>query len=181
MITQTIVSAARIAEVLGIQERTVRERAAAGDLVKQGQNKYILEASVQAFLLFTKRAATSKRIPETEGEADLVVERTRLTKAKADMAEMQAETMRGTVHEAGSVESVWTDMILNCRARLLGIPRKMAPRILGMVKPAEIEKDLEVEIHLALNELSNYDPDVILRNYVSAHAEELATAAEAND
>jgi phage terminase Nu1 subunit (DNA packaging protein) len=165
------VSLQQLARFLPIGERQIQELAKRGSIMKNEAGQYLFAESVAGYCEYA--ANKRKNQYDSGGESSpggYEAERARLTRAKADMAEMQAETMRGTVHEAGAVEAVWTDMILNARSKILAIPRKLAPRIVGMAKVAEIETCLETECHAALTELSDYDPDVVLRKYEASKA-----------
>ena len=58
-----------------------------------------------------------------DGSAGYSEARARLTKAKADIAELDAELKKGTAHDAEAVAAVWADMIGNARAKLLSLPK----------------------------------------------------------
>lgn len=52
-------------------------------------------------------------------------------------------------------------MLLNFRARLLSVPGKVAPQILGLSDINAIIKILDDEMIQTLEELSEYDPDIV--------------------
>ena len=179
--TLETLTATRLAEVLGISERTVRDREKAGDIKKSGKDQYLLAESVQGYIAFVKNKRTNQH-DGGGGEAggDYEAHRARLTSAKADMAQIQAETMKGNYHEAGAVEAVWTDMLMNCRSKMLAIPAKLTARLRKETAAVKIKSILETAVHEALNELSNYDPDRVTSEYIQSHREDVATAAEAD-
>jgi phage terminase Nu1 subunit (DNA packaging protein) len=83
-----------------------------------------------------------------------------LTKARADIAEMEVERLAGTLVDVLSVENAWTAAGTRFRQKVLSIPHKAAP-----VLAAEEDIDtccaiLEEHVHDALRELSNLDVDV---------------------
>ena len=173
------VSSQVLADVLGIKERTVREREKAGDIHKSGPGQYLLAESVQGYIEFIRTKKTNQHDGGGgESGGDYEAHRSRLTGAKADMAEIQAETMKGNYHEAGAVEAVWTDMLMNCRSKFLAIPSKLTPRLRKESSAVKIRAILETAVTEALNELSDYDPDRVTSEYLQAHREDVAAATE---
>ena len=83
-------------------------------------------------------------------------EQTRLTKAKADLAELELAEQRGEVHRAAAVMRVWADNVMNAKTRMLSIPTKIAPELVGK-EIQEIQSKLKAEISEALKELAEYD------------------------
>jgi phage terminase Nu1 subunit (DNA packaging protein) len=92
---------------------------------------------------------------------DLQKELTRLRRAQADKTELEVREYRGELHRAEDVEDVWTEMLSNFRARILAVPTKLAPQILGIEDLKEMQKALKDAVYEALQELSEYDPDRI--------------------
>jgi phage terminase Nu1 subunit (DNA packaging protein) len=168
------VTAKQLGEILGIGDERVRQLAKEGVIEKHGHASFPLASSVQAFIAYREKAKKNQH----DGGVDYEAHRARLTRAKADMAEMQAAILKGTVHEAKAVESVWTDHLLACRAKLLSMPKKLAPRIHGVEKLTSIESEIDAAITEALNELATYDPALVTDRYVSAHREELDAATQ---
>ena len=172
-------TAARLSEVLGIAERTIRDREKAGDIQKIGTDQYLFVESVHGYIEFLKNRRTNQHDGGGgEGADDYEVQRARLTRAKADIAEIQAETMKGNFHEAASVELVWTDMLMNCRSKLLAMPSRLSPKLRKESNVIKIRSILETTVHEALNELAAYDPDIILSKYIQEHREDVAGTAE---
>lgn len=67
--------------------------------------------------------------------------------------------MKGTVHAAEDVERELTKMLLAFRAKILGIPSRLAPRITNINEANQLEEMIRQELYEALQELSDYDPD----------------------
>ena len=139
-----VVSTAEAIAFLELNERTFHRLVKDGVIPKAANGEYILGDITKAY--WESRFAT-------EG---LEAEQTRLTKAKADLAELTLAEQRGEVHRATAVMRVWADNVMNAKTRLLAVPTKIAPELLGKdVK--EIQAKLKAEIHEALNELAEYD------------------------
>jgi phage terminase Nu1 subunit (DNA packaging protein) len=155
----------------------VQQLAKDGIVTKAERGRYDLWPSIRGYIKFLQERKVNQWDNGDEA-GDWQKERARLTRAKADMAEMQAAILKGTVHEAKAVEAVWIDHLLACRAKLLSMPKKLAPRIHGIEKLAAIETEIDAAITEALNELASYDPALVTDRYVSAHREELDAATE---
>lgn len=155
----------------------VQQLAKDGIVTKAERGRYDLWPSIRGYIKFLQERKVNQW-DSGDDAGDWQKERARLTRAKADMAEMQAAILKGTVHEAKAVESVWTDHLLACRAKLLSMPKKLAPRVHGIEKLTSIETEIDAAITEALNELAAYDPALVTDRYVSAHREELDAATE---
>lgn len=85
---------------------------------------------------------------ESEGSA-----KARKMRAEADIAEMKAEEKRGSLVSKEAVVEAMADEIARARARLLSLPVRAAPLVVGMteIKARELMDDLVRE---ALDELS---------------------------
>ncbi len=92
----------------------------------------------------------------------LTAARTRLVTAQAELAEAQLAEERGELHRASAVVKVWTDNVSNARTRLLAIPSKVGPELVGQ-NLTEIQARLKEAIYEALKELADYDAGRITR------------------
>ncbi|MDH3636852.1 MAG: hypothetical protein OES09_00105 [Gammaproteobacteria bacterium] len=86
------------------------------------------------------------------GELDLTAERARLAKEQADRAEMENAIRRGEQVNVEAVQDLWTVVLTNVKARLLGIPTKAAPELDGTIQQKRAV--LDAQIREALEELS---------------------------
>lgn len=173
-----VATAEQLAELFDLTKVRVHQLVTEGVVVKVERGVFDLIESVRGYVRFLKQRRVNQYDGGADDGGDWSKHRARLTAAKADMAEMQAAILKGTVHEAKAVEAVWTDHLLACRAKLLGLPKKLAPRIHGVEKLTAIETELEAAVTEALNELASYDPALVTDRYVSAHREELDAATE---
>lgn len=90
---------------------------------------------------------------------DLGQERARLAKVQADRQELLLGHERGELVEIEEVGRQVGGDYLRMRSRLRSLGKKLAPALVGMNKPAEIEKRITREVDEALTELSSYDPE----------------------
>jgi hypothetical protein len=76
---------------------------------------------------------------------------------KAKISQVEYERAVKAVLPTDKVEQVWTKILSTFRARMLGIPPKIAPQLQGLESVVEIEKIIKDQIYEALNELSEFD------------------------
>lgn len=142
-----------IAKLFGLTERRVQQLAQEGIIPKPEKNQYELVGSVRSYIDYLQQRAFGKgAVPQ-----DTHLERARLLKAQADMAEIELAERTGSLVTVERVEADWTDMVAACRAKMLGIPTKTAYQIAHLDKPEEIEKFLKRTIYEALAEMATYE------------------------
>jgi phage terminase Nu1 subunit (DNA packaging protein) len=169
------VDVSTLAKLFNLTAVRVQQLATDGVVIKAARGRYDLWSSIRNYIKFLQERKVNQWGADQGGEYE--GHRSRLTKARADMAEVQASLLKGSVHEASAVESVWSDMIGNARTKLLAIPSKLAPRVHGQESLAAIKTELESAVTEALNELATYDPSLVTERYVAAHREALDTPA----
>lgn len=144
-----------IAKLFGLTERRVQQLARDGIIPKPEKNQYELVGCVRSYINYLQQRAFGKGV----GPQDTHVERARLLKAQADMAEIELAERTGALVTVDRVEADWTDMVTACRAKMLSIPTKTAYQIAHLDNPQEIEKFLKRTIYEALAEMAAYETD----------------------
>ena len=172
------VDVSTLAKLFNLTAMRVQQLATDGVVVRSGRGKYELWPSIRNYIKSLQERKVNQWGSGSEQGGEYEGHRARLTKARADMAEVQAALLKGTTHEASAVEAVWFDMISNARAKLLSLPSKLAPRVHGEDNLAAIKTAIETAVTEALNELSNYDPRLVTERYVATHRESLDAAPE---
>jgi len=135
-----------IATVLGISNARVQQLAADGVLPRAGVGLYDIPACVQAFVHHKLVKAKASDITVH----NLVAERSRLTKIKADAAEVEARKVAGELVPAADIQAAWLAVVGAVRSRLLAIPTRTAPRLVALKTAAEAQALLRKEINAAL-------------------------------
>jgi phage terminase Nu1 subunit (DNA packaging protein) len=98
-----------------------------------------------------------KRKPDLETPG-YDVARTRKILAEAEMAELELAKIHGQLVQTEEVCKAWEEVLRNMKAKLLGMPSKVAPTILGETSVAAIKVLLDNAVEECLNELANYQP-----------------------
>ena len=81
-------------------------------------------------------------------------ERTRLTKAQADKAEIEAAELARELVRTEDVKLTWGELVAAVRAKLLSLPSKLAPLLAPPGRVAEAQALAETMVHEALSELA---------------------------
>lgn len=129
------------------------------------------------------RAMVQWRIDRAGDGGELDRERTRLTKAQADKTELEVSELRAQLVRAPVIELHWQALIGAMRAKLLSIPSKVAPQVVGTDNLARAQDLLQAGVFEALAEIAGdaFPNDVrkrldMARSNVSSNGGE--TAAE---
>lgn len=165
-----------LADLFGYDKRRVQQLAEEGVAVRRSQGKYAVWESIKGMILH--RDSRKKNQWDGEEGGDYEAHRARLTAAKADVAEIAAKIAKGEAHDAGAVEAVWTDMLMNCRSKLLSLPSKLAPKLRKETDLAVCKELIEQAVHDALAELAAYDSTRITNEYLSTHRLDVEPAAK---
>ena len=96
-----------------------------GVIPKSDNGEYILSEVVESYW---------RNQFDTEG---LKAAQTRLTTAQAELKELELAEQRGELHRASAIAKVWADNVLNAKKKLLAIPTKIPPMLVGQDNPQE--------------------------------------------
>ena len=139
-----------IAKLLDLSERHVRRLADDNILKKPEKNKGWEITNVTFYIRYLRERAFGKDISTT----DLHNEKLRLTKAQADKATLEVNELEGELIPAQLVEDTWINITANVRGRLLGLPSRIAHKVITAENYQEALLITTEEVHEALNELA---------------------------
>jgi len=187
-IGEIIVSTDALAKLFGFTRQRINQLAQEGILEKQAVGRWPLMQNVQRYIDYLKTGVKDRN--EEEFQAMYWEEKALHEKAKREKAEIELAKLKGQMHDAADVEFVMTNMLITFRTRILAIPDKLAPKVLGIKNLAEISDIISTELTEALKELSEYDPALFAGGSedeaeddqpVSEDSPGSGTAAEADD
>lgn len=112
-----------IAKLLDLSERRVQQLSREGVIPKAERGQYDLIGSVRGYVRYLRDQAVRAQ----SGAPDYAAERARFIRARADLAEMEAEEKRRSLLAADQVEVAWIAVLALLRTRLLGLPDRLAP------------------------------------------------------
>ena len=141
-----------IAEHLDLSVKRVSELIRDGILPsKKGRSPLNTDVCRVAYISYLRKlGGYNKR----SGTGDIAEEKTKLTAAQARKAEIEVEELEEQLRPAQLVEDTWIDYVANARAKLLGLPSRIAHQVITTDKYAEAEIIIKEQVHEALNELA---------------------------
>jgi len=149
------VSSSELADLLGISPRWVQKLTADGTLKKNAEDRYGLAEAVQGYCEYLRGSTKSN-------QGDLDAETLRLTRAKADKAEISVEILLGETVRIEAVSQIWSDLVTVFRSRMLGLPNKLAATLALKDDPAEIRQLVMEEVRDALEDLARFNPEDVI-------------------
>lgn len=164
----TRISVSQIAELCGVATRTVKKRCESLRSWPGDKNSICYE-STEAL-----PRVLGVALDDDEGGDAFTRERTRLTKAQADKTELEVKVLRADLIPAAIVERVQGTIMSNIRARMLSIPIKAAPMVLGARSEVAAQTILTDMVHDALTELAEFNES----DYLSQDQRTAAASAE---
>jgi phage terminase Nu1 subunit (DNA packaging protein) len=87
-------------------------------------------------------------------------EKARLDRARADMVELELEIKRGQMVSVEALRPRLIDMVMAFRAKILNLPKRLGQDFNSFENGRECEARAEEIVQEALNELSEYEPDI---------------------
>lgn len=146
-----------LAAALGISSRQVRNLREDGMFSHiPGTRKYDLTKCVSEYIEFKVKAETGRGTYINKEKEQAEHER-----LKKEITQMKLRKLRNETHEASDVREFLTGMLVEFKNRLLSVPSRIAPMLLGQNDINIIIRELEKEMFNTLDELSKYDPDKI--------------------
>lgn len=144
-----------LAEILGISKRRVNQIADEGIVFQReiSGNFKMVECVEQYY---------ANKFSEEDYKVKYNEEHALLEKAKREKAELEVGKMKNELHASEDVEMVMTGMLVNFKNRILAIPSKLAPQIVGIKNINKINELTDEELRDALIELSEYDPEMFV-------------------
>lgn len=153
----TQVSTAELACVLGLTDRAVRKIAGTGKLEKISKGRFALCGCVQQYI------KTLCKKPETVEDAELEKKKkmaeVTLKTAKANIAEMEVEELRGKMHRSEDVAAMTEDLIYTIRGALMALPGRLAIDTAAAKTPAEAADIIRKEVSFIMRNLAEYRYD----------------------
>ena len=161
----TIVNSITLGDIWGITDRRVRQLVDEGVIETVGRGKYDLFDCTRRYCTYIRAIADAS---EGKKKAQLSYDEEHAIheKVKRETAELQLKVMRGELHRGKDVETVMSDMITRAKTKLLGIPSKAAPLVMGYSNTTKIESILQQQIDETLMELSDYKPELFVNDEV---------------
>lgn len=167
-----------ICKLLDLTPQRVNQLAREGIVPKHERGRYELVPVVRAYIQYLRMGNLKKDLPED----DYTTHRMRLTRAKADIMEMERAGMEEKLIPAEDIEQAWIEAAVNMRAKMLSLPTKVSPDVFAAESLAEVKNILKEQIYEALAELENVEIKVnhpVRASDTSSDSEESISESEA--
>lgn len=139
---------------VGITQQAVADLVSRGIIESRGRGKLDLDEARLAYCAHL-RSVAGNRSGDPEADLDLTAERARKAKEEADKLEMQNAQLRGELLARADVDAAVVGAFARVRARMIGVPSKVAPLVVQCETPAEAEADIRKAIYEGLRELAD--------------------------
>jgi phage terminase Nu1 subunit (DNA packaging protein) len=143
-----------IAKLLDLSERRVQQLSREGVIPKAERGQYDLIGSVRGYVRYLRDQAVKAQA----GAPDYMAERARFIRARADLAEMDAQEKRRSLIAADQIEGAWIAVLALLRTRLLGLPDRLAPQAFEQPTVGETRNLIRAAIREVLDDLA--EPDI---------------------
>lgn len=169
-----------VAKALNLTPRRVQQLKAEG-MPSIGRGQYELGPCMAWYIRYLQ-SKLDKLGPNTNPDTpDLLAEKTRLAREQGDKLAIENSIKRGELVYVSEVVSTWSNHIASCRAKLLGLPTKVAPQLVNQTNANAIAGKLRDEIDAALYELSEGTDDYQHLGSFEDSEQDLEAAAETDD
>jgi len=145
-----------IARLLDLSERRVQQLSREGVIPKAERGQYDLIGSVRGYVRYLRDQALKAQA----GAPDYAAERARFIRARADLAEMEAEEKRRSLIAAEQIEAAWIAVLALLRTRLLALPDRLAPKAFEQSTVGDTRNLIRAAIREVLDDLAQ--PDIEL-------------------
>ena len=147
-----LVGIATIAERLRLTPRRIQQLAGEG-LPRVTRGKYDVDAVLDWYIARLERQLAGE-IDEDGAVQQKEIEELRLLSARADMQELDLASQRRELVSIADVEKKMTDLVITTKARILTVPARVAPELLGEQSRVMLQAKIEKALKEALSHLS---------------------------
>jgi phage terminase Nu1 subunit (DNA packaging protein) len=149
----------KVASFLNLDERRIQQLVKEG-MPRETRGQYDPIKCAGWYIRYLQAALEKKAVPTLDGgfvgERE---ERVRLLRADADLREIELAKQRGQLVAIPDVEQTLTDLVLTTKARIMAIPPRLAPEIVGETSRVMIQAKLERACKESLAYLAKSFPD----------------------
>lgn len=153
MATTPTYPVATIAKLLMLSDRRVQQLTKEGVIPKAERGRYELAPAVQGYIRYLQE----RSLRSDQSPIDYHVEKARLTKAQADLAEIEAAKASGEVAPVEQVARAWANFCAETRVRARNIPERVVSSLVGCTDERVIKALLLSEIDQVLTDMADAD------------------------
>lgn len=145
-----IVETVELAAIFDVSVRTI------GRWIAEGMPVHERGGGAGKYSLFDTAKCIGWRVAQSSGsDLDLNAERARLAKEQADKTALDNALRREELVSVHDVKGLWAKLASETRSRVLGVPVKVAPLVMGLESMPEAKEIIETALYDALNSLAS--------------------------
>ena len=164
-----IIKATELAKLLGITDRHLRNLANEKIIKKTEKGKYLFLESVHGYIEYIE----SKNDVDLNLKDEKIKEEIKRIKKDTELKGLKIKEHRNQFHSANIIEKVMTSSLVNLKGRLLSLSNRLAPQLIALDNLGEIQEVIQDSIIEALEELSEYNPEMFKnKNFIEEDDEE---------
>ena len=154
---ETEVSTTELATVLGVTARRVQQMAQDGTVPTARKGRFLLAESVQRYIEFLSDGPMDEE--EKKFKKTRMVAETTIKAAKATVAKLEADELKGKMHRSEDVAAMTEDLVYTIRSALSALPGRLAVDAAAAATPAEASEVIRAEVSKVMRELAGYHYD----------------------
>ena len=155
--TDTEVSVAELAALLGLSADRIYQLIRGGILQTEKRGRLLLADSLQRYIATINKEPVSDEDMKLE-KVKQTAEAT-LKHSKAKIAKLEAEELEGKMHRSEDVEAMTADLLYAVRGALIALPGRLAVDVAQAQTAAEASEVIRQEVNKVLKEISQYKYD----------------------
>ena len=145
-------SLSAISQLLKLTERRIQQLAKDEIIPKAQRGEYEMIPCVHGYIDYLKAKIGREFTAE-----DLAINRNRLLKAQADLAEIEKQKQEGELIAKEEVKKNWLSILSVIKSKLLSMPNKVAPVVMTYKNVNEVKLILKDKIYDTLHEIAGAD------------------------
>lgn len=155
----TIVGVQVMAEIFKVSTRRVGQMVQEGIIPRFKTGSYKLIETLHKYHEYLEKVEEEKNVNSVKKESEN--EKLKIEKIKRQKAEMELMQLKGELVNIEEVQLLYSGLIINFRSKMLALPNKVSPSIVGIDNLITVQDILTKEIYAALEELSRTNIDEI--------------------
>ena len=151
------VTTTELARVLGVTARRVQQLTQDGTFVTVKRGHFLLCDNVQRYQQFISGAQMTeeeKKVEKARKAAEV-----KIKMAKADIAQLEADELKGNMHRSEDVAAITENMVMRIRSMLQALPGRLAVQCATAETTEECSVIIRDGVHAVMNELTKYAYD----------------------
>jgi len=154
-----------LAKLFGVSERTVERLVQSAILQpiaeprKGARQKFDLCVNVKKYIDHLIEQTSKKDGKYSAMEEQRLAAEVSIKKAKATIATLEAEELKGKMHRAEDIENITEGLVYAIRGALMALPGRLAVDVANVTNPAEVATLIRNEVYKIMTELSQYEYD----------------------